>query len=281
VTLTLIVPTFNEGGNVVLLASLVSEEMEKAGHRDFEILFVDDSTDDTPRILEGLARENPHVRFVHRAGERGLGTAIVRGFSEARGKILAVMDGDLQHPPDLLPAMLSLVLSGYDFVIPSRFIPGGNDGGLSLPRKIVSWTARWMAKILLRRVRKISDPTGGVFMFRREVIAGLVFHAGSWKILIEVLVRGHYARIAEIPYRFRARELGSSKLTAAAQADYVRHLVALFFCRDAPPAPSRPADHGKRPVTVDRIPPQAGRSVPGPPFSENSPGEGPRARGDL
>ena len=227
-TLTLVVPTFNEGENTALLVSEVLREMEKAGRQDFEILFIDDSTDQTPVLLERLARENPAVRWIHRTGERGLGTAIVRGFSEARGSVVAVMDGDLQHPPSILPPMIERIEGGADLVIPSRFLPGGSDGGLTLPRKLVSLVARLVARILLSRVRPVSDPTGGVFMVKREVLAGVVFDAGSWKILIEILVRGCYARVIEIPYRFRARDLGTSKMSATAQMDYLLHILRLF-----------------------------------------------------
>ncbi len=227
-TLTLVVPTYNEGENAVLLVSALCREMEKSGRPDYEILFVDDSTDGTPLLLEALSRDNPVVRFVHRSGERGLGTAIVRGFAEARGSVIAVMDGDLQHPPSLIPAMMEEIERGADLVLPSRFLPGGSDGGLTLPRKIVSLVARMLARVLLSRVRPSSDPTGGVFMLRREVVDGLRFDAGSWKILIEVLVRGCYGRVVEIPYRFRARDLGTSKMSARAQADYLFHILRLF-----------------------------------------------------
>ncbi len=227
-TLTLVVPTFNEGENAALLVSAVCREMQKAGRRDYEILFIDDSTDSTPRLLEALARENPVVRFLHRSGERGLGSAIVRGMAEARGSVVAVMDGDLQHPPSLIPSMMERIDRGADLVIPSRFLPGGSDGGLTLPRKLVSLVARLLARILLSRVRPASDPTGGVFMLRREILEGLRFDAGSWKILIEILVRGCYGRVVEIPYRFRARDLGTSKMSARAQVDYILHLFRLF-----------------------------------------------------
>ena len=227
-TLTLVVPTYNEGENTALLVSEVLREMGQAGRTDFEILFIDDSTDQTPVLLDRLARENPAVRWIHRTGERGLGTAIVRGFSEARGSVVAVMDGDLQHPPSLLPAMMERIEGGADLVIPSRFLPGGSDGGLTLPRKLVSLVARLLARILLSRVRPVSDPTGGVFMVKREVLEGIVFDAGSWKILIEILVRGCYGQVVEIPYRFRARDLGTSKMSAGAQMDYLRHLLRLY-----------------------------------------------------
>lgn len=230
IELTVIVPTYNEGANVRLLAETLFGAMDSGEDRDYELLFVDDSTDDTPAILAALTREYPRVRVIRRTGERGLGTAILRGFLEARGEVMAVMDGDLQHPPSLLPRMLARVRrGGYDLVLPSRFIPGGSDGGLSLSRKLVSLVARWMARILLARVRRISDPTGGFFMLKKGVVAGADLTGQSWKVLIEVLVKGHPARIAEIPYAFLSRELGYSKLSKKAQIDYLRHLLALFL----------------------------------------------------
>jgi len=251
--LSLIVPTYNEGDNPLHLAKAVCEAMEQAERHDFEILFVDDSTDDTPRILERLARENPKVRFIHREKERGLGSAIVRGLGEARGDLLAVMDGDLQHPPGVLPSMLALAETGVDLVVPSRFIPGGSDGGLTLPRKIVSLVARGLAWILLPRTRPFSDPTGGLFLVRREVLSGWSFDGGSWKILIEILVRGRFLRAAEIPYRFRARDLGTSKMNRAAQADYIRHLLRLR--KEGGSGPGEP-------FSVKRLPPSPGESEP-------------------
>jgi len=247
--LSLIVPTYNEGDNPRHLAREVCEAMREADRHDFEILFVDDSTDDTPRILERLARENPKVRFVHRENERGLGSAIVRGLGEARGELLAVMDGDLQHPPGILPSMAAQADAGVDLVVPSRFIPGGSDGGLTLPRKIVSLVARALAWALLPRTRSFSDPTGGLFLVRREVLSGWSFDGGSWKILIEILVRGRYSRTAEIPYLFRPRDLGTSKMNKAAQADYIRHLLRLR--KEGGSVPGAP-------FSVKRLPPSAG-----------------------
>ena len=225
--LTIVVPTFNEGNNPVILAQAVCEAMEGVNAHDFEILFVDDSTDETPQILERLSRENPKVRYIHRENERGLGSALVRGFLEARGEWLAVMDGDLQHPPSILPKMLSLAEGGSDLVAPSRFIPGGSDGGLFLHRKLVSFVARAISWILLPRTRPFSDPTGGLFLIRREVLSGWSFDGGSWKILIEIIVRGNIRQADEIPYIFRPRDLGTSKMSFSAKVDYVRHLLRL------------------------------------------------------
>ena len=225
--LTIIVPTFNEGNNPVTLTHAVCEAMQEVSGHDFEILFVDDSSDETPALLEQLSRENSKVRYIHRENERGLGSAVIRGFQEARGEWLAVMDSDLQHPPSILPQMLAQADEGIDLIAPSRFIPGGSDGGLFLHRKLVSLVARKLCWILLPRTRPFSDPTGGLFLIRRNVLSGWSFDGGSWKILIEIIVRGHFFKVAEVPYHFRARDMGTSKMNVAAQIDYICHLLRL------------------------------------------------------
>ena len=120
--LSIVVPTYNERENVVRLAGCLADVMKD---RSYELIFVDDSTDDTPFILDKLAASNPRVRCVRRTNERGLGTAVVKGFEACRGRVVAVMDADFQHPPELLPMMLKTIDSNADIVIPSRFIPGG------------------------------------------------------------------------------------------------------------------------------------------------------------
>ena len=222
--LSIIVPTYNERDNVERLV----ERIRAAVPIPFEIVFVDDSRDDTPQILARLAARYPEIRFVHREDDRGLGTAVVTGFRLARGDLLAVMDADLQHPPEKLMDLVREAERGADVVVPSRFVPGGSDGGLSPFRKLVSWSARWLARLLLRRVRPITDPTSGFFLLRRSVIEGVELNPVGWKILIEVLVKGRYRRVVEIPYAFKARAAGESKMGWREQWEYLVHLVRLI-----------------------------------------------------
>ena len=223
--LSVVVPTFNEKGNVENLVQQVGAALEGI---DYEIVFVDDSTDETPGVLEKLSKENPHVRYEHRVGETGLATAVIRGFRIAEGSILACMDADLQHPPKILRPMYAAVLSGSDFCIPSRFIPGGSDGGLNLYRKFVSGTARWMGKIALPCLRKVSDPTSGLFMFRKECIENADLQPVGWKIMVEVLAMSEYETIIEIPYSFQDRESGESKLSGKVTMQYIEQLFKLM-----------------------------------------------------
>ncbi|HEX3032680.1 MAG TPA: glycosyltransferase family 2 protein [Bacillota bacterium] len=222
--LSIVIPTYNEGENVARITERITASL--AG-QSFEIIFVDDSTDNTPALLDKLQVQDSRVRVIHREGERGLATAVVRGFTEAAGDVLTVMDGDLQHPPELLPTLLDYIYQGYDLVIPSRFVPGGSDGGLNTWRRIVSKSARLMAWLSLRKTRVASDPMGGFFMCRRHVIQGVQLTPIGWKILLEILVKGHYQLPVEIPYQFQAREMNMSKMSIHQQLLFVQHLMRL------------------------------------------------------
>jgi dolichol-phosphate mannosyltransferase len=222
-TLSVIIPTRNEAANVARLIDTLTGTLAGIS---YELIFVDDSTDATSSLIEARAAQDPRVRCHHRS-VRGLGTAVAEGFSLAHGRVIAVLDADFQHPPDLLRPMLAAIESGADLVIPSRFIEGGSDGGLAWPRKLVSLVARSLGKAALRALRPISDPTGGLFMLRACVIKGVGFQPRSWKILAEVLVRGHYSQVVEIPYRFSERAGGTSKLDWRESLNYLVHVLHL------------------------------------------------------
>jgi dolichol-phosphate mannosyltransferase len=227
--LSIVIPTFNESENVFLIVKSINDVLCDI---PFELIFIDDSTDDTPLKLAELSKLYPNVRFEHRTSERGLGTAVVRGFELANGDIITVMDADLQHPPEMIPTMIRAIDMGADIVIPSRFIPGGDDGGLNLIRKLISATARYMGKFALKALRRINDPTSGFFMFRKSVIENVILRPIGWKILIEILVRGNYNKVIEVSYRFRARNAGDSKMSLKEQWNYIRHLINLV--KDSP-----------------------------------------------
>lgn len=222
--LSVIIPTFNEKENVRAISRKISETLK--GY-DFEIFFVDDSTDETPAILKEISSQNKNVRFVHRDSQRGLATAVAMGFREAHGDVLSVMDADLQHPPKLLRAMLARVISGADLVVPSRFIQGGDDGGLCGIRKVISRTARLIAWLFLKRSRTTTDPMSGFFMMKKSVVDEVELNPVGWKILLEVLVKGNFEQIAEIPYRFQPRAGDCSKMSSKEQLNYIHHIMRL------------------------------------------------------
>ncbi len=223
--ISVVVPTFNEADNIRELVNQINTALKGI---DNEIIFVDDSRDNTPDVIKAVMAENPNVRMKHREGETGLAAAVTEGFKMAEGEYIAVMDADLQHPPQILRSMFNCLESGFDFCIPSRFIPGGSDGGLGPYRKLVSLLARYIGKILLPSLRKITDPTSGLFMFRREVIENADLQPIGWKIMIEVLAMGNYSSVAEIPYSFKARPAGESKLTSKVTFEYLQQLLGLI-----------------------------------------------------
>lgn len=226
--LSIIIPTFNERENVHIITRKIKAAL--ASHAiNYEIWFIDDSKDDTPNILEKLAVEHAEVHFVHRENGRGLGSAVVEGFTRAQGRYLVVMDADLQHPPELLPVIIEKLQTGNELVLPSRFVPGGSDGGLNGFRKVVSWAARIIGRVALKKLRRISDCTGGYFGLDRKVIQDAKLNPIGWKILMEVLVKGRYTKVCEIPYEFVERHAGESKMSMREQWNYLRHIARLVW----------------------------------------------------
>lgn len=223
--ISIVVPSYNERDNVNNLVDQIGKALLGLS---YEIVFVDDSTDDTPQMIKKIMETDHHVRLEHRTKEKGLATAVIRGFQIAEGDYLAVMDADLQHPPKILRPMYAALESGADFCIPSRFIPGGSDGGLNLYRKLVSGVARYIGKILLPSLRKITDPTSGLFMFKKEAIKSADLQPIGWKIMVEVLALSEYSKVVEIPYRFQSRPAGESKLSSKVTIQYLEQVVGLM-----------------------------------------------------
>jgi dolichol-phosphate mannosyltransferase len=137
------------------------------------------------------------------------------------------MDADLQHPPELLPAIFQKLKQGIDIVIPTRFMKGGSDGGLNLFRKLVSWTARMIGRTFIKKLRCITDCTGGFFGINRKVVNGILLNPIGWKILIEILTKGSYTTVYEIPYSFADRYTGASKMSLRQQWFYLLHIFRL------------------------------------------------------
>lgn len=223
--ISIIIPTFNEKINVVKIAERIKNILENKYR--YEIIFVDDSLDDTMSYLENLSKRYECIRYRHRYGERGLATAVAEGISISNGEIIIVMDADMQHPPELLPYIIKNIERGNDLVIPSRHLYGANEEGLNIFRKIISHTASIIGKIFLKELKNISDPTSGFFAFKKDVVKGVRLNPIGWKILIEVLVRGKYKKVIEIPYEFKKRTYGDSKMSVREQINYIRHVLRL------------------------------------------------------
>ena len=182
--------------------------------------------------LEGLSRCDFHVRYQHRIVSNGLSGAVIDGFALAKGDVFAVMDGDLQHPVECLLPMSREIASGADLVVASRFVSGGDDGGLGFVRKLISFSARSLIWLGLKKARRLCDPTSGYFMVRRECTENAPLRAIGWKILLEVLMRGTVRQVTEVPMRFQPRIHGTSKLSGRQMIELAKQVFLL--ARESP-----------------------------------------------
>lgn len=227
---TVIVPTFNERDNIAELVARVGSALSGV---DAEILFVDDSSDDTADEITRVAGTAAlPVRVIHREQNTGgLGGAVVLGIAEANANICIVMDGDLQHPPELLPDLLArYAKEDADVVAASRYIGGGDSGGLGTTLRFgVSRAATLLTKAMFpRRLSRSTDPMTGFFLVDRRRVDLTELSPQGFKILLEILARSD-VRIAEVPMEFGARRHGTSKATMRQGATFVAHLARLRF----------------------------------------------------
>ncbi|MEZ6123577.1 MAG: glycosyltransferase family 2 protein [Planctomycetaceae bacterium] len=227
--ITVVVPTYREVENLRELVCGVVQAVT-ASQQTCEIVIVDDnSSDGTIELCDQLAEEYP-VRLVTRIHERGLSTAVIRGFSEARGQYVVVMDADLSHPPAAVPDLVRCLQSeDVDFVVGSRYVPGGSvDQAWTLWRHMNSRVATLMAAGLT----SVQDPMAGFFAFRRSLLGDLTeLNPCGYKIGLELMVRRNCRRVVEIPIRFADRRHGESKLSFREQRLYVQHLLRLYAFR--------------------------------------------------
>ena len=226
---SLVVPTFNERPNIGPLIGRI-EAVLKQEPFEFEIILVDDnSPDETWRLAQEIAKEDSRLHVIRREGARGLATAVVDGWKAAKGKILGVMDADLQHPPEILPDLLRPILKGRaDIVIGSRHTSGGGVGEWNLPRRFVSRGATAIAFLLLPQIlRVVKDPMSGFFLMKRSVIDSALLKPTGYKILLEILAKGNYSRIVEVPYVFEERKNGKSKLGPKQYLEFLMHVGML------------------------------------------------------
>jgi dolichol-phosphate mannosyltransferase len=219
--LAIIVPTFNERDNVVSLFDLVAKAM---GEIPFEFIVVDDnSPDGTAAVVKELARRHSNVRCIHRIGRRGLSSAVIEGISASAAPYFAVIDADHQHDERILPQMLDKALAGDHVVVGTRYAGDGAVGdGLSKTREAGSRFATRLSGLVTGQA--LSDPMSGFFLMRRDVfdeIAPSLSNEG-FKILLDIIVsadrararRGKELRIGEVPYTFRPRNAGESKMSS-------------------------------------------------------------------
>ncbi len=229
ILLSLIIPTYNEGQNLGPLIDALVTILDPVLPHAYELIVVDDDSPDlTWRQALALEKQVPQLRVMRRQGERGLSSAVIRGWQVAQGQVLGVIDADLQHPPAVLRGLIAAMQAGADLAVASRHVEGGGVSEWSLARRVLSRGAQTLGLLILPGVvGRVSDPMSGYFMVRRQAIAGPVLNPKGYKILLEVIGRGTIETITEVGYVFQERQEGSSKVTWRQYLDYIHHLLRL------------------------------------------------------
>ncbi len=230
---SLVIPTYNECKNVKSIVEQLSQLLDGSIPGDYELIVVDDNSPDrTWEVALSLTPEYPQLRVMRREHERGLSTAVIRGWQASRGEVLGVIDADLQHPPETLLQLLAEIKRGADLAAASRHVAEGGVSDWSVIRRFLSRGAQIVGLVILPGVvGRVSDPMSGYFMLRRSCIADKTMNPAGYKILIEVLGRGDIRWIGEVGYVFQERQEGESKVTGKQYIEYLRHLVILRFAR--------------------------------------------------
>jgi len=226
--LSLVVPTYNEAENIEPFLQRIRGLLDPVLGRRYEVIVVDDdSPDETWKVAAGLQDNYPQLVVLRREHERGLSSAVVRGWQVAGGGILATINADFQHPPELLPKMLESVRAS-DLVIATRLCATGSFGEMPWPRQLLSRGARQAGQFLVPQIfNRVSDPLSGYYLLRREAIAGIELRPTGFKTLIEVLARGRVKTIDECAYAMQERRRGTSNVRWRDSVEYLKQLNRL------------------------------------------------------
>jgi len=220
VKLSLVIPTYNEVKN---LEELVTRLHDSLTDYDHEFIVMDDNSPDGTAGLAEILSDIYPLKVIVRKDKRGLASAILDGFEAATGEVLGVIDADLQHPPEVIRD-LAANIGDNDIVIASRYVPNGGIENWPAFRRVVS---QW-ATLLARPLTSVKDPMAGCFMLKAGVIKGISFNPAGYKILLELLVKGQYKKVIEVPYIFKVRLHGESKLGIDEYLKYLKLLLDLY-----------------------------------------------------
>ena len=230
----MIVPTLNERDNIAPLLAKLTAALDGL---DWEAVFVDDDSEDgTWAVLQECERLLPQVRALRRIGRRGLASACIEGMLATRAPYLAVIDADLQHDETILPTMLATLKAGrLDAVVGTRFAPRGSVGDFGRGRLLISRLGRLLSRAVTRA--ELSDPMSGYFVIDRTFFEETArrLSAHGFKILLDLFASSpRRVRFAEVPYRFRPRAYGESKLDMPVLLEYVALLGDKLLGRHVP-----------------------------------------------
>ena len=230
VTLSVIVPSFNERPNVAPMIAKLAAALQSIR---WEVIYVDDnSPDGTAEAVRQIAKLDPRVRCIRRVGRRGLASAVIEGALSSSAEYVAVIDGDMQHDETRLPVMLAaLRAGGYDIAVASRRVEGGDSAGLpSRFRHVLSDGGIWLAQAFLPV--RLTDPMSGFFMLPRPLFEQLArcLNGQGFKILVDLVLSSPAPlRVLEVPARFRERSAGTSKMDALVMIQFVGLLLDKIF----------------------------------------------------
>ncbi len=224
--LSIVVPTFNESKNIETLVTRAFDALKKSNIQAELIVVDDNSPDGTAQAAEKMTEKYP-VRVYVRPHREGPGPAIMDGIRLAEAPIACVMDGDLSHPPEVLPDMFKLIKQDKALlVVGSRHVRGGGTSEWCWYRKFFSWGARLLGRFLT----PVRDLTSGYFMFDKKILEGADINPIGCKVGLELMVKGrHRGRVSEYPIIFVERAVGESKMGWNETQRYIRHLFALSF----------------------------------------------------
>ena len=229
---SIVIPTFNEAENLPVLLERLTRALGQASNAYELIVVDDDSPDKTWLVAEAARARYPQLRVLRRTrGEKGLAPSVVAGWQKARGELLGVIDADLQHPPETLVRLIEALEDRHiDVAIASRYAADSPRLRWNPVRKWISQGASRLAQAVLpSQAHGVTDPMSGLFVIRRDVIQAVALRPKGYKILLEVLSRGRYGRVMELPYRFGRRHRGQSKLGANVMRDYLLQLGRLML----------------------------------------------------
>lgn len=229
---SIVIPTYNEAGGIEQLVRALDSAF-RANGLDGEIIVVDDnSPDGTGTIVDRLAQTLP-VRCLHRPGKLGLSSGVIDGWRMARPESVALgaMDADFSHDYNAVPKMVAALESGrYGLAVGSRYVAGGGIANWPKRRIVTSRVACWLA----RPLTKVKDVTSGFFLVRRDALEGVRLDPIGFKIGLEVIVKGKYGDVLEVPYVFKDRIVGESKLNQKEIVNYLKQLAKLYAARLIP-----------------------------------------------
>jgi dolichol-phosphate mannosyltransferase len=225
--ISLVIPTYNEAENIPTIIDKIFDIL-RHNSLDGEVIIVDDdSPDRTWEIAEKLTTKY-NIKVLRRVNKRGLSSAVIDGFSVAKGDIIGVMDADLSHPPEKIPELLQPIISNKsDIAIGSRYIDGAQIESWPLGRKISSR----IASLAVRGLTRVRDPMSGFFFFRKGVIEGIELSPKGFKIGLQIIVKGKYSNTTEVPINFRDRKHGHSKLGFRVVLHDFFHISKLYLIR--------------------------------------------------